>query len=167
VANKPCIMQIDSKKSVINIQLRRLLTLVGFIAVTLAVLLLTKLPNTVLGLNKYHWGIVIGCLYILTIVVDVFWEYAYIFYSDEGEQIIIRYFSLGYFNHKKQSIEIPKSEFVSFVLKESLGGRKRKLSLRRYYKNAEAQYPPISLSILTKNEYAAVMLSLNQHTKSK
>lgn len=160
-------MQIDTKQKVISIQLRRLLTLVIGIAVALAVMLIGKLPHTFLGLNKYHWAIVVGVIYVLSVVIDKFWEYTYIFYSDETDHIVVRYFSLAYFNKRKQSIEIPKNEYVSFILKESFGGRKKKIILRRFYKNAEAQYPPISLTILNKIQLAEFLMSLNRFSKKK
>lgn len=160
-------MQIDTKKQVINVQLRRLITLVVMIAAVISIVLLSKLPNTFLGLNKYHWAIVVGVLYVLTIVYDLYWEYSYFFFSDEGDFIVMRYFSLGYFNHKKHSIEIPKSEYASFVLKESGGGLKKKIVLRRFYKNAEAQYPAISLTLLDKVQYAELLLALDKLSKKK
>lgn len=158
-------MLIDSKQRVINIQLRRLLTLLGAVALAIGVILLGKLPNTFLGLNKYHWAIVVGIIYVLTVVVDKIWEYTYLFYSDETDQIVLRYFSLAYFNKKKHSIEIPKAEFTSFVLKESLWGLKKKIILRRFYKNVEAKYPPISLTILNKTQFAEMLLSLDHFSK--
>lgn len=158
-------MQIDSKQKVINIQLRRLLTLVGAIGIALGIILLGQLPKTFLGLNKYHWAIVIAIIYALTVIYDKIWEYTYLFYSDETDHIILRYFSLTYFNKKKQSIEIPKSEFTSFILKESLWGFKKKVILRRFFKNVEAKYPAISLTILNKTQFAEILLSLDHFSK--
>jgi hypothetical protein len=158
-------MIIDSKKKVVAIQLRRLLVLLGVIAIILTVILFGQLPKTFLGLNKYHWAIVIAIIYGLTIVYDSLLQFCYIYYNDEGKNIILRYFSLTYLNRKKQSIEIPKSDFISFALDESLLGKKKKITLRRYFKNVEAKYPPISLSILSKEQYAQLIISLNHFSK--
>ena len=158
-------MIIDSKKRVITIQLRRLLSLIGILAVIIGIILLCKLPNTVLGLNKYHWAIVVAILYSISVIVDMLFEFTYIYYHDESDKIVFRFFSLAYFNRKKQSIEIPKSEFVSFILEESLFGYKKKIVLRRFYKNVEAKYPSIPLSILTKEQYAQLLMSLDYNSK--
>jgi hypothetical protein len=159
-------MKIDTKKRVITIQLRRLLTLIGILALLLAVILFGQLPKTFLGLNKYHWAILFAIIYGLTILYDSLFEYTYIYYDDEKDNIILRYFSLAYLNKKKQSIEIPKSEFTSFILKESLFGLKKKIILRRYYKNVEAKYPAIPLTILSKAEYAQLLMSLDHLSKN-
>jgi hypothetical protein len=159
-------MQIDTKKRVISIQLRRLLSLLGILALVLALILFGQLPKTFLGLNKYHWAIVVGILYGFTVIYDSLFEFTYIYYNDEGNSIILRFFSLAYFNKRKQSIEIPKSEFTSFILKDSLFGYKKKIILRRFYKNVEAKYPAVSLTILDKEQLAALLISLDHFSKS-
>lgn len=159
-------MIIDTKKRVIFIQLRRLFTLLGFIALVVAIILLGKLPNTFLGFNKYHWAIVVGLVYGLVLIIDSLHEFQYIHYNDESNLIVLRYYSLAYANKKKNSIEIPKTEFISFTYKSSLLGIKKKLILRRYFKDIEAKYPAVSLSILSKQELAALLYSLNSNSKS-
>ncbi len=159
-------MILDTKKRVILIQLRRLFTLLGFIAIILAIILLGKLPNTFLGFNKYHWAIIIGLVYGLVLIVDSLFDFQYIQYNDESNMLVLRYYSLRYANKKKNSIEIPKSDFISFAYKGSLLGIKKNLVLRRYFKDIEAKYPPVSLSILSKQELAALLYSLNANSKS-
>jgi hypothetical protein len=158
-------MIIDTKKRVVAIHLRRFLSLIVVIAIVLAIMLIGKLPHTLLGLNKYHWAIVVGVMYVIFVVIENRIGFTYIFYYDEKDVIVLRYFSLNYFNRKKHSIEIPKKEFSSFVLKDSFFGLNKKIFLRRYYKEIEAKYAPISLSILSKVQLAQLLLSLNSYTK--
>lgn len=154
-------MIIDTKKRVISIQLRRFLTLIGLMLVIMLVFIILKLPNTFLGFNKYNWALILGIIYVISAVAEAFFEYTYILFSDEGDLIVLRYFSLSFFNKKKQSVEIPKSEFTSYTIKESLWGLKKKISLQRFYKNTEANYPFVPLTILKKDELDQILKSLD------
>ncbi len=154
-------MIIDTKKRVISIQLRRFLTLIGLMLVIMLVFILLKLPNKFLGFNKYHWALILGIIYVLSAIAEAFLEYTYILFSDEGNTIILRYFSLSFFNKKKQSIEIPKAEFTSYDVKDCLWGLKKKISLHRFYQNKEAKYPVVPLTILKKEELDQLIKSLD------
>lgn len=155
-------MIIDTQKRVISIQLRRMITLV---AVLIWVLVTIFFGKTFLGLDRYHWGLVIGVVYFVIAIGERFLEYTYILYSDETDKIILRYFSLSFISKNKKSIEIPKSEFTSYTLKDSLWGFKKKLILLRYFKNKEAKYPAVSLTILKKKELEHLKLSLDKFCK--
>ena len=43
-------------------------------------------------------------------------KYRYIYFSDDGPIIIFRYYSVGIFKGKRNSIEIPKREFAGYKI---------------------------------------------------
>lgn len=158
-------MTIDTRKKVITFQLRRMISLLVFAISVILVLLVGKMPNTFLGLNKYGWSIVILVVFVLSIVIEGLLQYHYIYFSDEKEKIVLRYFSLGYMNRVKKSIELPKNELQKYEITESLYGFKKKIVLHRVKNTTEAKYPSVCLSILNKKELAMLTKTLDSYKK--
>lgn len=159
-------MILDIKRTVIRVQLRRLITLLVVFALILMIVLLGNVKNLVLGLNKYEWGMIIGILYILSMILEGMFELNYIFFSDEKEKLVFRYFSMSVFNRRKNSIEIPKETFVGYEIKESLQGLKKKIVLIQQFKDKEAWYPAVSISSLNRSERTALLRCLDKYRKN-
>lgn len=157
-------MIIDTHKRVITYQLRKMVTLLLFAISIIVVLLVGRMPNTFLGLNKYHWSIVLLVVFVLSVVIESLFKFHYIYYSDEKEKIVLRFFSLGYLNRMKRSIEIPKSELLSYNYLVS-SKFSRKLELFRIKNKTEAKYPPVSLTLLKKKEVEQILKSLDGFKK--
>ncbi len=160
-------MNIDKKKRVITIQLRRMITLMVFFLAIVIIMLSFNRNIPFLGLKKYNWVVVLTCIYIVSLVLESLLEFNYIYFSDDKNKLTLRYFSLGYFNRKKTSVEIPIQEFVDFEVKEYLWGFKQKIVLQRIYKNQIAKYPAVSISILNKEERNNLILALDHYKQKK
>lgn len=158
-------MLIDTRKKVIATQLRRMITMLIFVSIII-VLLTLKMPNTFLGLNKYNWAIVITAIYLIITISEGILELNYIYFSDNKNVLTLRYFPLGYFNRKKNMIEIPVHEFSKFEIRKMIFGLKQKLILYRKIKDKDAKYPPISISLLNKKERELLITALT-HYQSK
>jgi hypothetical protein len=158
-------MTIDTQKKVIAIQLRRLLVMVFFILIFLIIIFFVNYKAVYLGLNRYQWGMVWTVFYLLSIIIESLFELKYIFFNDDTEKIVLRYFSLGYFNRKKQTIEIPKEEFAGYEIKNSFFGLKKKIILTRTFKSKDAKYPSVPLTILSKDQMDKMQASLDQYKK--
>lgn len=160
-------MIIDTKKKVISIQLRRLITFLVYGLAIIIIMLSFNRNIPFLGLTKYHWVIVLTFVLILSLVLESLLELNYIFFSDDKNKLTLRYFSLGYFNRKKTSIEIPIQEFVDYDIEEYLWGFKHKLILHRLYKNQVAKYPAVSISMLNKERRMNLIQALDHYKKKK
>ena len=160
-------MIIDIKRSVIKIQLRRFITIFLFIALILAFLLTGIVHERLWGLTKYKWSMIIAGLYILVLIIDNLLEPYYIYFNDEGKKIILRFFSLGFFNRKKSSIEIPKDQLSGFEIKKSLFGLKQKLVLIQQVKNINAKYPAVCLWALSSTEKDNLLKALSSYSKKE
>lgn len=156
-------MTIDTQKRVIAIQLRRLAIMIFYIIVFLIIMLFLVYQTVYFGLKGYQWAILWTSLYLLELVVEGLLELKYIFFNDDTDRIILRYFSLGYFNRKKQSIEIPKSDFVGYTIKKSFFGLKKKIKLVRNVKTKEAGYPTVSLTILSAKQIKQLQSTLDMY----
>jgi hypothetical protein len=156
-------MVIDIKRTVIKTQIRRMITLISFTVVIIVVVLAFNLQNTILGMNKYQWGLIIGLLYFLSIIFESMLDLNYIYFSDSDDHIILRYFSMSIFNKKKHSIEIPKDVFGGYQLVSSLKGLKHKIILIEKVKDKTAKYMPVSLSSLNKKQLKQLITTLDKY----
>lgn len=145
-------MVIDIKRTVIRTQLRRFITLISVAVIVIFIMLLGSLGSDLLGMSKYGWALIVGLLYVISLIFESFLELNYIYFSDTGDKIILRYFSMSVFSRKKNSIEIPKNEFGGYELNKNFWGLKPVIILKHRIKDKNANYPAVSLSGLNKAE---------------
>jgi hypothetical protein len=158
-------MLIDIKRTVIKTQLRRLITLIAVTLIMLMIVLLGGRQNDFLGINRYQWGLIVGLIYILSLMIEGALELNYIYFSDDEDMIIFRYFSMSVFNKKKNSIEIPKDKFGGYKIVESLGGFKKQIILYQQLKKEKAKYRPVSITSLKGDELKILTTSLDKYSK--
>ena len=156
-------MIIDIQRTVIKTQLRRFLTLIGFIILATLVILSGNFIEKFLGLSNIQWVLIVGGIYLLTIILEAFLELNYIYFSDEDNLIILRYFSMSVFNQRKNSIEIPKSVYSRYELKKSLFGVKTKIILYQRLKDKDVKYRGVSITGLNKNEIKVLTKTLDRY----
>ncbi len=156
-------MVIDIQRTVIKTQLRRFLTLIGLMIVIVAVLLIGSLGNDFLGLTKYQWALIIAGIYLVSLILEAFLELNYIYFSDDDDLIILRYFSMSVFNRQKNSIEIPKSSFSGYEIKKSIFGLKKSIILRQRLKIKEVKYRAVSITGLNAGELQLLTKVLDRY----
>lgn len=156
-------MLIDIHKKVIAKQLRRMIVILVYAISVLLIILMGKPEKFIFGLNNHHWAIVLTIIFALFLVIESLFNYNYIYFSDQKEKIVLRYFSLGYFNRRKNSIEIPISEFVNYEVVSTFFGIQPKIILYRKVKDTEAKYPAVCLSLLSKSEIQKLKNCLNTY----
>lgn len=156
-------MIIDIQRTVIKTQLRRFLTLIAFMAVAATIILIGSLGDNFLGISKYRWALIVMGIYVLSLIVEAFFELNYIYFSDEDDKIILRYFSMSMFNRQKNSIEIPKKVFSGYEIKKSIFGLKKKIVLLQRLKDRDVKYPAVSLTGLNADELQLLTKILDRH----
>jgi hypothetical protein len=129
----------------------------------LMIVLLGSLQNDFLGINKYQWGLIVGLIYIISLMVEGVLELNYIYFSDDEELIIFRYFSMSVFSRKKNSIEIPKDKFGGYKIVESFGGFKKQIILYQQLKKEKAKYLPVSITGMNKEQITLLTNALDKH----
>lgn len=156
-------MVIDIKRTVIRTQLRRFITLIVVTLIMLMIVLLGNLQNDFLGINKYQWGLIVGLIYIISLMVEGALELNYIYFSDDEDLIIFRYFSMSVFSRKKNSIEIPKDKFGGYKIVSSMGGFKKQIILYQQLKKEKAKYRPVSITGMNKEQITLLTNALDKH----
>ena len=120
---------------------------------------LIKYP--LLGLSDTVWTLILVALYALVAFYPMFLNYQYIYFSDDGEDIIFRYFTTGLVGGKKNSVEINKRTFSGYKTESKLFGLILSITLFQKINNGIAKYPPIFISALDREQRKKVLRSLN------
>ncbi len=157
-------MIIENKKYTFKIWLQKFFATVLFVPAILVISFTRLLDNIVPGMEKAHYLLIVCGLYFGLMLYHYLLKPTFIFFTDNGDKIILRYYPINAFNNKKHSIEIPKQNFVKFET-EYFFLRKEKIILYRRLKNQTAKFPPISLSALNKTEIEKLKRVLLQYSK--
>ena len=120
---------------------------------------LIKYP--LLGLDETIWTVGLVVIYLIIVFLPMIRNYRFIYFSDEGETIIIRYFESGIFGGRKNSVEINKKTLTGFKMESKYLGLIHSITLFQQYKEGIAKYPPVYISALSKKERTMILKSLN------
>ncbi len=153
-------MQIDIRRTAIRIRLRSLALAFIFSILVLAVLFTTFLDNPIYGIGKSHIIIALGLIYLGITLYHYLRDYHFVYYSDEGNKLILRYYSMRPLSQAKRSIEIPKGTLVKYELNKSMQGLREKIILFQKVKNGVYKYPPVSITALNKEEKEKMLQSI-------
>jgi hypothetical protein len=145
-------MVIDIQRTILRKNLRAFILAIIFILLILVLLLTYLYENQFFGLTNYHLAIIIAGFYVLYMLFNALRQYYYVYFSDDHDKVILRYFPTGVFTHRKNSIEIPKRDFAGYEKKRWLFGYREKIILKVHTSRGTAKYPPVSLSALSRKE---------------
>jgi hypothetical protein len=121
----------------------------------------------VLGIERVHWIVIIVAVWLLFVFLQGLRRPCYIYFEDTGDKLIIRYYPLKILNQKKNSIEIPKKDFIKFTTEKFFFRKYEKIILYQKFKKGIAKYPPISLSAVNKNDIAKIKTLLGQYIQPR
>ena len=155
-------MKTDNKKETYKIWLQKFITTVLFVPAIIVVWFTDLFNNPVLGLEKGHYIIIISVLYFSVFMYHFLKRPDFIFFSDNGPKIILRYYNISAMNRKKHSIEIPKDLFMKYDIEKFFMGNE-KLILYQKHKTGIAKFPGVSLSALSKEKKNKIKKSLDQY----
>ena len=156
-------MTLDNSKTIISIRIK----LFGATVTLLAYIVLTYIAKMIkyplLGMSDTAWTLILVGLYLIYASYPMYLNYQYIFYSDEGENILLRYFTAGIIGGRKNSIEISKKAFSGYKTSTGLFGLTQSIILFQKFQEGIARYPPVYISALSREERKKIIRSLNQH----
>ena len=156
-------MQLENKKSTYNIWLQKFAATVILAPLIMVASFADFFNNPFLGFERVFWIVLFCLLYVSVILYHHIRNPYFIFYSDNGDKIVLRYYPVKAFNQKKNSIIIPKSKFVRYEIIGS--GPGEKIILYAVFKSGVGKYPQIPLNALPKNDRVRLYKSLNQYVK--
>ncbi len=154
-------MILNNSKSVISLKIIRRASIIFFLAYLVIVYAARIIRFPLLGIDKTTLTIVVSAIFLIIMIIPEILNYQYIYFSDEGESIIFRYYSAGLITGKKNSVEINKRTFSGFTIDKKFFGLVERITLYQRLREGIAKYPPIFLSALKRADKARIIRSLN------
>jgi hypothetical protein len=159
-------VKIDNQRNTYRIWLSRLVLTIIFALLILVMVFVSWFDNLESGITKYHLIILISGIYLSINWINYMKRPYFVSFSDQGEMIVVRYYPVSMFTSRKNSIEIPKKQFVKFELQPFLFKSQNYLILHQKFRGKIATYPRISLSALDKADREKMLHSLGKYSQS-
>ena len=156
-------MEIENKDRTVRINQARYIAVIIFLPLMVLLLISDVIDDTIIGLNKYHWAIMLAIVYILINLYEYIRDYNYIYVDDSEEKILFRYISLQPFKTKKYSIEIEKGKFYKYKILRSFLNIRKHIVLYVQTPHGIAKYPPISITALDEDNLNKLKKMLNKY----
>jgi hypothetical protein len=148
-------MTFDNSKTIIGVRIKLFFATV-FMLTWVALVYIAKLITfPLLGVYDSVWTLILVIIYLSLAFLPNILNYQFVSYNDEGENIVLRFFTAGIVGGKKNSVEINKNLFAGYRIESKLFGFRRNLILYQKLGQGIAKFPPIYISAL----------SLEQRTK--
>lgn len=158
-------MKIDNQKNTYRIWLSRLIMTVVFALIVVVMIFIPWFDNPDASITKYHIIILVSGIYVLINLINYLKRPYFVSYSDQGEKLVLRYYPVSMFTSRKNSIEIPKPQFVKYELQPFLFKTQYYLTLHQNFRGKVAKYPRISLSAVEKEDRQKILQSLDKYLK--
>jgi hypothetical protein len=155
-------MTFDNSKTIINVRIKLFIAtviLLAYVAITYVAKLI-KFP--LLGVSDTAWTVVLVAIWLIIAFFPMILNYQFVFFSDEGEKLVFRYFIAGIVSGKKNSVEINKSTFAGYKTESRFFGLIKSITLFQQMGQGVAKYPPVYISALSKEQKSKLFLSLSK-----
>jgi hypothetical protein len=155
-------MILDTKKTILRINLSNFIVTVVVLILIIVLLFVPFRIDLIKGVDNNLMAIFVAIAYVINVFYRNLRNYNYIYFSDESDKIIFRYFANNLFTSKKNSIEFPKKEFTGYELHSFFLRYREKLVLLRRTSKGIAKYPAVSITALNNDERNSLLFTLNQ-----
>lgn len=158
------VMTLDNSKTIINFRIK----LFGATIVFIAYLVLAYFSHTIkfplLGLSDTAVTLILVAVYLFIAFLPMILNYQFVFFTDENEKIIFRYFNAGITGGRKNSVEIDKKSFAGYKTETKMFGMIKSIILFQNFREGVARYPAIFITALSKEERSKILKSLDSFT---
>ena len=157
-------MTFDNSKTIIGLRIKLFaatVLLIVYIALAYAAKII-KFP--VFGMSDTIVTLILVAVYVFLAILPMILNYQYIWFSDDDERIIFRYFTAGIVGGRKNSVEINKNSFEGYQINKKYFGLSKSLVLFQRIGQKTAQYPPIHITALNKDQTAKLIKALLKYS---
>jgi hypothetical protein len=159
-------MKFDNQKTTIRVSLWKMFLAIFFAVLIIFFLATSWFNKPFLGFERYELIFMSAGLYLFIMLVIYVLGLNYIYFNDDGDQIIIRYYPMRPLARKKKAIQIPKISLAGYEIKSSLFGLRKSLVLHQKTKKGAAKYPAIGITSLTKKEFDIITSQLKRYVRT-
>ncbi len=160
-------MKLDNRKKIYQIWFKKLISTIILIVLIITFGYSDDFKSPVFGIDKTWYLLGLTILYIVLISYNFLLKPNFVFFSDNGDKIILRYYATRIFNNKKNSIEISKQNFISWEIEKFFFGTCEMLYLHAKFKSGVAKYPGVSLSAVNRRDRDKIKAILDRYAKKK
>jgi hypothetical protein len=156
-------MTFDNSRTIYSLRIKLFaatVVLLAYLALTFVAKLI-KYP--ILGVNETGWTLILIAAYLFVAFLPLALNYQFIFFSDDSDLIVFRYFNAGIVGGRKNSVEINKMSFSGYKIETRFFGLIQSITLFQKFQEGVAKYPPVYISALSREEKARVIKSLNMY----
>ena len=157
-------MKFDNSKTIISLRIKLFAATVIFLAYIVLAYIAKLIKFPLLGMSDTTWTLILVAIYLIIAFLPMILNYQYVYYSDDSEKIIFRYFTAGIVGGRKNTVEIHKRTLSSYQIESELFGLRQKITLYQRLNEGVAKYPPFYISALSKDERAKLVRSLDLYT---
>jgi hypothetical protein len=155
-------MTFDNSKTIIGFRIKLFFATIILLA-WLGVVYVAKLIKfPLLGLDDSIWTLILAVIYVFIVFLPMILSYQFIFFSDDSNNIVFKYFTAGIVGGKKNTVEINKGTFAGFKIESKYFGLSKSIILFQKLAQGVAKFPPIFISALTKDQEEKLIHALNQ-----
>jgi hypothetical protein len=158
-------MTFDNSKTIIGFRIRLFFVTIIALAWIAVVYLIKMIKFPLLGIDDGIWTLLVVIIWIVVAFMPMIRNYQFVFFSDDGESIIFRYFNAGIVGGKKNSVEINKRTFTGYKSESKFFGLSRSIILFQKLGQGTAKYPPVHITALTREQRAKVFHTLDIYAK--
>jgi hypothetical protein len=156
-------MTFDNSKTIISVRIKLFAATVLFLAYIALAYAAKLIKFPLLGMSDTAWTLILVALYLIVAFMPMFLNYQYVFFSDEGEKLVFRYFTAGIVGGKKNSVEISKRTFAGYKMESKYFGLVKSVILFQQMGQGIAKYPSVFISALNKEQRSKLFMSLNEY----
>lgn len=159
-------MTFNNSKTIISLRIKLFGATVVLLAYLAMAYVIRMIKFPLLGMDDTVWTVMLIAIWVILAFIPMVLNYQYISYSDDGDFIVLRYFTAGLVGGKKNSVEIKKTSFAGYKTETRFFGMIRSIILYQKFQEGVAKYPPVYISALSREEKDKVFRSLKLHTLS-
>lgn len=156
-------MTFDNSKTIIGVRLKLFAATIIFLLYIVLAYVARIIKFPFLGISDTVWTIILAACYLIVFFLPQYLGYQFIYFSDDDDRIIFRYFNAGLTGGKKNSVEIIKNTFSGYKIESRFFGLIQSITLYQKIGAKIAKYPPIYISALTSDEKSKVIRTLNRY----
>jgi hypothetical protein len=160
-------MTFDNSKTIITFRVRQVILTILLLAYIILAFVAEIIRFPLLGMSETVLTLILVGIWILFTFVPALLSYQFVYFSDDTERIVIRYFNAGMLGGKKNAVEIDKSSFAGYRTESSFFGLVTSITLLQNFREGVAKYPPVYISALTKEQKSNLFHALNSYSPGR
>jgi len=137
------------------------LAFVILLALSLGLITYSAIEKIEKNLITFIIGIVLFLVYLFLLLKKLH----YFYYNDDKNKVIIRFYQAHPLIRTFKAFEIPKNIIKGYEIKETLLGLRKSLIINVENNRKSGEYPPVSISLLSKKEIETLEKALNSLIK--